>query len=77
MVSTPEWFTNDGPISTMTSTPVKKTSGRKLLCLFTTILDVKNRMSTCWVGAAKSKRKKIKYVTTSWLLKKTEKVIQK
>ena len=37
MVSTPEGFTNDSPISPITSTPVKKPSARKSLCMFTNI----------------------------------------
>ena len=37
MVSTPEGFTNEIPISPMTSTPVKKPRARKSLCLFTNI----------------------------------------
>ena len=41
MVSTTEVFTNNSPISPMTSTPVKKQSARKSLCLFTNILEVK------------------------------------
>ena len=40
MVSTPEGFTDDSPISPMTSTPVKKPCAKKSLCLFTKILDV-------------------------------------
>ena len=49
MVSTPEGFTDKSPISTMTSTPVKKPSARKSLCLFTNILDVKkNCYPSCW-----------------------------
>ena len=39
MVSTPEGFTNDIPISPMASTPAKKPSSRKSLCIFTNILD--------------------------------------
>ena len=35
MVSTPEGFTNNSLISPMTSTPIKKPSARKSLCLFT------------------------------------------
>ena len=41
MVSTTEGFTDDSPISPMTSTSVKKPRARKPLCLFTNILDVK------------------------------------
>ena len=49
MVSTPEVFANDSPISPMTSTPVKKQSSRKSLCLFTNILDVKkNYLPSSW-----------------------------
>ena len=44
MVSNPEGFTNDSPISPMTPTPVKKPSARKSLCLFTNILDVKKKL---------------------------------
>ena len=54
----------------MTSTPVNKPSARKSLCLFANILDVKNKTATRRVGAAKSKRKSIKYGTTTWILKK-------
>ena len=43
MVSTPEGLTNNSPIYPMTSTTVKKPSARKSLCLFTNILDVKNK----------------------------------
>ena len=71
MVSTPEGFTDDSNISTMTSTTAKKP-----LCMFTNILDVK-KTATCSVGAAKYKRKAIKYGTTPRALKKSEKVIQK
>ena len=37
IVSTPEGFTKNSPISPMTSTPVKKPSAQKSLCLFTNI----------------------------------------
>ena len=73
MVSTPEGFTNNSTIYPMTSTPVKKPSARKPLCLFTNILDVKKKSATCRVGAAKSKRKAIKYGTTPWALKQKQK----
>ena len=46
MVSTPEGFTNNSPIYSMTPTPVKKPSDRKALCLFTNILDVKNKTAS-------------------------------
>ena len=43
MVSTPEGFTNNSPISPMTSTPFKKPSAKKRSCLFTIVLDVKEK----------------------------------
>ena len=46
MVSNLEVFTNNSPISPMTSTPLKKTSARKSLCLFTNILDMKKKTAT-------------------------------
>ena len=73
MVSTPEIFTNDIPISSITSTPVKKPSAQKSLCLFTIILDVKKKTATCQVGAAKSKLKAIKFGNTLWALKQKRK----
>ena len=60
MFYTPEGFTNDSPITPMTSTPVNKPSDRKSLCLFTNIIDLKNKTATCKVGAVKSKRKTFK-----------------
>ena len=41
IISTPEGFTDNSPNVHMTSIPVKKTSSRKSLCLFTNILGVK------------------------------------
>ena len=73
MVSTPELFTNNSPRSTMTQTPVMKPIARKSLCLFTNILDLKNKTATRRVRAAKSKRKAIKYLTTPWALKPKQK----
>ena len=49
MVSTPEGFINDSPISPMTSAPVKKPSAQKSLCMFTNVLEVKkNCLSSSW-----------------------------
>ena len=70
IVSTPGGFTDDSPISPMTSTSVKKPSARKPLCIFTNILDVKNKTATRRVWAAKYKCKAIKYETIPWALKK-------
>ena len=44
MVYTPGGFTNNSPISPMKSTPVKKPSAIKSLCLFTKNLDVKIKL---------------------------------
>ena len=57
MVSTPEVFTYNSPISPMKSTPVKKPSAGKSLCLLTNIVDVKKKTTTRQVGAARSKRR--------------------
>ena len=69
MVSNPEGFTDNSPISTMTSTPVKKPTSRKSLFIFTEILDVKKKTATNQVGASKSKYKTIESVTTQWAFK--------
>ena len=50
MVSTPEVFTDNIPISPITSTPIKKPSAQKSLCLFTNILEVKkNCLLSSWI----------------------------
>ena len=69
MVSTTEGFTYNSPISPMTSTPANKPSAQKSLCMFTNILEVKNKNATCRVGCDKYKRKAIKYDNTPWALK--------
>ena len=69
MVSTPEGFTNNSPIYLMTSSPVKKPSARKSLCMFTNVLDVDKKNSYCRVGASESKRKAIKFGNTPWALR--------
>ena len=61
----------------MTSKPVKKTSARKSLCLFTNILNVKNKTSTHRFGAAKSKQKEIKYGNKPCSLKQERKLNSK
>ena len=73
MVSTPELFTDDSPISPMTSTPVNKPCPKTSLCLSTKILDVKKKTATCRVGYDKSKRKAIKFGTALWALKQKRK----
>ena len=57
----------------MTSTPIKKPSTQKSLCMFTNILEVKEN-SHRRVGATKSKRKAIKFENTPWALKKRVKM---
>ena len=69
MVSTPEGFTNNSPITPMVSTPIKKSRARKLLCIFTNILEVKNKNAYRLVGADKSKHKAIKFGNKPWALK--------
>ena len=46
LFSTPGAFTDNSPISPMTSTPVKKPSAQKSLCMFTNILEVKTKLLT-------------------------------
>ena len=41
MVYTPEGFTDNTPIYTRKSTPVKKPSTQKSMCMFTNVLEVK------------------------------------
>ena len=67
MISTPELFTDNSPISPMTSTPIKKPSAQKSLCLFTNIFEVK-KTAYHQVGAAKSKPKAIKFGNKPWAL---------
>ena len=55
----------------MPSTPDKKPSARKSLCLFTNILNVKPKKVKCRFVAAKSKRRSMK-VGTSLCTKKTK-----
>ena len=54
MVSTPEKVTYNSQHVHVTSTPVKKPSSRKSLCLFTNILIVKSKTAKLRVGAAES-----------------------
>ena len=46
MVYNPEGFPDNGPISPMKPTPVKKPSVQKSLCMFTNILDVEKKLLT-------------------------------
>ena len=66
MISTPGGFTDDSPISPITSTPVKKSSAQKSLFMFTNVLEVK-KTAYRRVGAAKYNRKKIEFGNTQEL----------
>ena len=57
LLSTPEGVTYNSPNVPMTSTPVKKPSARKSLCLFTNILDVQPKTAKRRFVTAKSRRK--------------------
>ena len=74
MVSHPEGFADNSTIPPMTPTPVNKPSAWKSLCLFTNILDVKNKTAIHQVGASKSNHKSIQSVSISWALKPEQKV---
>ena len=51
ILSTPEGVTDNSPNVHLTSTPVKKPSARKSLCLFTNVLDVKPKTAKrCFVA---------------------------
>ena len=70
VLSTPEGFTDNSPNVHMTSTPVKKPSARKLLCLFKNILDVQPKTAKRRFVAAKSRRKSMKVGNSLWTKKK-------
>ena len=53
MISTPEGVIDNSPNVPMKSTPVKKPSASKSLCLFTNILSVKPKTSRRRIVAAK------------------------
>ena len=77
MVSTTEVFSDNIPIYPMTSSPVKKPSAQKSLCIFSNFLCVNKKTAYRRVGADKFNLKAIKYRNTPWALKKTEKGTQK
>ena len=66
MMSTPEGVIYDNPNEPMTSTPFKKPSARKSLCLFTHILNVKKKTAKIRVGAEISKRRAMKLGNSLW-----------
>ena len=57
MVSTPEVFTDNGPMPSVQSIPIKQLSARKQIHQFTETLDVKPTTDLRWLCADKSKRK--------------------
>ena len=57
----------------MTSTPVKKPSARKSMCLFTNILDVQPKTSKRRFFNAKSRRKAMKVCNSLWTKKTKQK----
>ena len=69
MVSTPEEVTYYSPNVPMISTPVKKLSARKSLCLYTNIFDVKKKTAKHRIGAAKSKFRAMKVNNSQWTKK--------
>ena len=73
LLSNPEGFTNNSQHVHMTSTPVKKPSARKSLCLFTNILDVKPKTAKRRFVAAKSRRKAMKVGSSLWTKRKKRK----
>ena len=66
MVSTPEIFTDNSPVSPRPPMIVKNCSAKQSLRLFTEVLDVKNKTAVCWVGAAKSNIKAIISSSMLW-----------
>ena len=77
ILSTPEGVTDNSPSVHMKLKPVKKTSARKSLCLFTNILDVKPTTAKRRFVAAKSRHKSMKVCNSLWTKKQKEKGIQK
>ena len=70
ILSTPEVFTDNIPNVHMISSPVKKLSAKKSLCLFTNILDVKPTTAKGRFVAAKYRRKAMKVCNSLWTKKK-------
>ena len=66
MVSTPDIFIYNCPISPGPPMIVKKFSERKSLRLSTKVLGVKKKTSVCWEVSDKSKRKAIRAGIMLW-----------
>ena len=69
MASTQEGVTYNSSNVPLTSTPVKKPSARKSICLFTNILNVKLKTEKRRIVAAKSKLRATKVGTSQWINK--------
>ena len=69
ILSTPEGLKYNSPNVHMTSTPVKKPSAKKSLCLFTNKLAVKPTTAKRRFVAAKSRRKSMKECNSIWTKK--------
>ena len=69
ILSTPEGVSDNSPNVHMTSSPVKKPSARKSLCLFTNILDVNPKTAKRRFVAAKSRHKAMKVCNSLWTKK--------
>ena len=66
ILSTPEGVTDNSPNVQMTSSPVKKPSARKSLCLFTNILAVKPTTAKRRFVASKFRLKAMKVYNSLW-----------
>ena len=75
ILSTPVGFTENSTNAPTPSTPVKKPSARKSLCLFTNILAVKPTTAKRCFVAAKSRRKAMKVCNSLWT-KKTKRAFK-
>ena len=73
LISAPEGVADNSPNVHMTSSPAKKQSARKSLCLFTNILDVKPTTAKRRFVAAKSRRKAMKVCNSLWTKKTKQK----
>ena len=69
IISTPEGVKYNSPNVPMLSTPAKKPSARKSMCLFTNTLDVKPTTSKRRFVAAKSSPRSMKVCNSLWTKK--------
>ena len=76
MMLTTEVVTDNIPNVPTTSEPVKKPSSRKSLCIFTNVLDVKQKTAKRLIVAAKSKRRAMKVGNSQCNKKKTKKAFK-